>query len=146
MHEFFFHLISPARMFFCTSPALPPISFLMVSPLEERFRLLKKSQLREDVRNSLQNRRFFQFRRAFLVFFRFKKAVFTGIKIEPTKSGIVSTVKSTRLHKRKRGIFSPLSPEINADKTFSDKCRSQSRCALTDACQIIFLILGLREN
>ena len=109
MHEFFSFNFPLREYFFCTSPAPPPISFLMVSPLEERFRLLKKSQLREDVRNSLQNRRFFQIRRAFLAFCRLKKAVFTGIKIEPTKPGIVSTVKSTRLgHKRKRGIFSPL--------------------------------------
>ena len=64
---------------------------------------------------------------AFLAFYRLKKAVFTGIKIKPTK--YANTVKSTRLHKQKRVIFSPLGPEINADKTFSDKRCSQSRCA-----------------
>ena len=128
VHEFF-HLIFPCANIFLyfACPPPPPISFLMVRPLEERFRLLKKSQLRDDVRNSLQNRRFFFSFGAFLTFCRLKKAVFTGIKIEPTKSG--NTVKSTCLHKRKSGIFSPLRPEINADKIFTDKSYSQSRCA-----------------
>ena len=94
--------------FFCTSPAPPPISFLMVRPLEERFRLLKNLSLdcfEKTLEIACRTGAFFSFG-AFLAFCRLKKAVFTGIKIEPTKSG--NTVKSTRLHKQKRGIFSPL--------------------------------------
>ena len=86
MQELFSFNFPLREYFFCTTPAPPPISFLMVRSLEERFQLLKKSQLREDVRNSLQNRRFFQFR-SFSGVLQLKKAVFTGIKIEPTKSG-----------------------------------------------------------
>ena len=32
MHEFFFHLIFPWMIFFCTSPPPPPHNFLMVRP------------------------------------------------------------------------------------------------------------------
>ena len=98
MHEFF-SFNFPLREYLFLYFARPP------PPPAHKF---SNGQLSEDVRNSLQNRRFFQFRRTFLAFCRLKKAVFSGIKIEPTKSGIVSTVKSTHLHKRKRGIFSPL--------------------------------------
>ena len=41
-----------------------------------------------------------------MAFCRLKKAVFTRIKIDPTKSG--NTLKSTRLPKLKGGIFSNL--------------------------------------
>ena len=88
MQEFFSFNFALREYFFCTTPApLPPAHKFSNGPfLRGTFSATKKSQLREDVRNSLQNRRFFQFR-SFSGVLQVKKAVFTGIKIEPTKSG-----------------------------------------------------------
>ena len=93
----FLHLFFPCvNIFFGTSPVPPlPISFTNGPSLRGTFSATKNISLEKMLEIACRTGAFFIFG-TFLAFCRLKKAVYTGIKIEPTK--YVNTVTSTRLH------------------------------------------------